>query len=102
MAMKVYEPDGEQLKKLLLITEGEFRSARMAIRIFSKFLESEIYLISDPALAAQVDGVAYTPDEVSQLTKVHGAREPHYKERLQKIHDAKRIFKGRITPPDQE
>lgn len=100
--MTVYEPNADQLKELLALTEVKFRSSRLAIKIFSEFLESEIYLVSDPSLASEVDGVAYTPEEVKALMKIHGSREPHYKERLQKIHDAKRIFDGKIIPHEGE
>jgi hypothetical protein len=65
--MTVYEPNADQLKELLALTEVKFRSSRLAIKIFSEFLESEIYLVSDPSLASEVDGVAYTPEEVKAL-----------------------------------
>lgn len=95
--MTVYEPDEKKLKEILSLTYGQFSHTRLAVKIFSEFLGSEIYLISDPTLADQVEGVAYTPDEITKLMHLLNRLKPHYKERLQKLHDAKKIFQGKIV-----
>lgn len=97
LEMITYEPDANQLKKLLSLTQGEFRAARMVVKLYSEVLDTDIYLISDSSLAGQVDGVVYTAEEIAGLMKIRDALKPHYQERLRKIHDAKRIFGGKIV-----
>ncbi len=97
--MIAYEPSPEQIQKLLSLTSGQFRQARLAVRIFSEALDCEIFLVSEPALAREVDGLAYTPDEIGALAAIRDSLKPHYNERLKKIHDAKGIFGGMIVKP---
>ncbi len=99
--MTAYEPNPEQIKKLLALTAGQFRTARLAVRIYSEALGCEIYLVSEPALAGEVDGPAYTPDEIIALAAIQDSLKPHYNERLKKIHDAKGIFGGLIVGPTE-
>jgi len=95
--MTVYEPSPEQIKALLSLTEEQFREQRLAVKIFSRVLGAEIYLISHPSMEDKVDGVAYLPEEIAELMKIRDALKPHYEENLQKIHNAKKIFKGKIV-----
>ncbi len=97
--MTAYEPNPEQIKKLLSLTSGQFREARLAVRIFSEALDCEIFLVSEPELAREVDGPAYTPDEIGALAVIKDSLKPHYNERLKKIHDAKGIFGGIVVGP---
>ena len=96
LEMTVYDPSPEQLKALLSLTEEQFREQRIAVKIFSQILGAEIYLISHPSLMDKVDGVSYLPEEIAELIKIRDALKPHYEERLQKIHNAKRIYGGKI------
>ncbi len=100
--MIVYNPDEEQLERLCSLSSTEFRAFRLVIRIRSELLGTEIYLVSDPSLAKEVHGVVYTPEEIGELMKIRRALKLHYPERLRKIHDTKRIFKGRIVSTDFE
>ncbi|MEK6775702.1 MAG: hypothetical protein AABY87_02325 [bacterium] len=94
--MTVSDPNPEQFKALLSLTEDQFREQRIAVKIFSQVLGTEIYLISHPSLKDKVDGVAYLPEEIAELMKIRDALKPHYEERLRKIHDAKKIYGGKI------
>lgn len=95
--MTVYEPDPDQLKKLLILSQDEFGKARLAIKVYSELLDCDIYLVSHPSLADKVDGIAYLPEEIQKLCEIRDSLKPHYEERLRKIHEAKKIFKGKIV-----
>ncbi len=98
--MKTYEPDPDQLQTLLSMTTEQFISSRLAVKIYSELLETEIFLVSDAALAGEVEGVAYTAQEVETLSKIRYDLKPHYRERLRKIHQAKKTFHGILLGPD--
>ncbi|NOY52168.1 MAG: hypothetical protein GXP58_00940 [Deltaproteobacteria bacterium] len=99
--MKTYEPDPDQLQKLLSMTTEQFSCSRLAVKIYSDLLETEIFLISDPTLASKVEGVAYTTNEVDVLAKIRYDLKPHYRERLRKIHQTKKTFHGILLAPGQ-
>jgi hypothetical protein len=94
--MTVYEPDPKQLKELLSMTTAQFCASRLVIKIYSELLDAEIYLVSDADLAREVEGAAYTAKEIDALGKIRDSLKPHYRERLQKIHEAKKIFGGTV------
>jgi len=100
--MNTYEPDPDQVQRLLQMTADEFSSAGLAIKIYSELLKSEVFLISDPSLAKKVEGVTYTLEEVSALAKIRYALKPHYRGRLQKIHEAKKALNGTLLPPEND
>ncbi len=100
--MNSYEPDPDQVQKLLLMTAEQFASAGLVVKIYSELLKSEVFLISDPALAKEVEGVTYTPEEIEVLAKIRYTLKPHYRERLQKIHEAKKAFDGTLLPREMD
>jgi len=100
--MNTYEPDPDQIQQLLLMTTERFRSSGLVVKIYSELLETELFLISDAALAKEVEGVTYTPEEVEVLAKIRYALKPHYRECLQKIHEAKKAFDGTLLPCEND
>jgi hypothetical protein len=100
--MTVYEPDPDQLKKLLSLTYEEFCRTRCVVKIYSQVLETEILLASDPTLIDPSEGIVYSPGEIAELSRIRNSLNPHYEERLKKIHNAKAIFGGGIVSGNLE
>ena len=91
--------DGDDpARRLLSVTTEEFAAMDLAVKIRSRILGEEVYLVSREELAARVPGVAYTPAEIEVLRRMRGELRPHGAERLRKIHEAKRVLGGRLLP----
>jgi len=78
------------------LTLKEFSTRNLAIPIYSKILDEEIWFCSNENMVEKIKGdnpeaVCYTADELLEIIKLDLT-----KERLKKFHEVKKTFRGQI------